>query len=193
MPFQDPPTSLLESAPPQPTLNVLIIEGKDTLRMPDGLIKQWSLDSRFGARFKVFLDELVQEFGKAPLLLHPWLSCCSIRGPCVLCIRGHPSSSQSVDSRLSPFSQDSGLKRSLGITEDPQTSVAAGLAPSPVKRTKLDLDMMPVKDLPGPVVMDVPMVSVKGKGVKLVLSIRPHDMIFLLNMGAGEAGPLRAI
>ena len=57
---------MLESAPPKPTLNVLIIEGEDSLKVPDSIIKQWYHDNRFGARFKAFLDTFALEFGKAP-------------------------------------------------------------------------------------------------------------------------------
>lgn len=56
-----------------------------------------------------------------------------------------------------------------------------------MKRLKLDLDVRPISELPGPVIMDVPLLSIKGKGVSLVLSIRPNDAIFMVNMGAGEA------
>ena len=35
--------------------------------------------------------------------------------------------------------------------------------------------------------MDIPMVSIKGKGVKVVLTIRPNDQVFMVNQGASEA------
>ena len=81
------------------------------------------------------------------------------------------------------------MKRSAAIAVDPN-GVSPGPDPNPAKRLKLDAskwDVRPIGELPGPVILDVPLVSVKGKGVKLVLSIRPNDEIFLVNMGAGEA------
>jgi hypothetical protein len=68
---EEPPTSLLESAPPKPTLNLLVIEDNQTLKVPETVIKQWYHDSRFGSRFKEWLDGFTKEFGQAPLLCPP--------------------------------------------------------------------------------------------------------------------------
>ena len=68
------------------------------------------------------------------------------------------------------------MKRSAAITVDPN-GVSPGPDPNPAKRLKLDAskwDVRPIGELPGPVILDIPLVSVKGKGVKLVLGIRPE-------------------
>jgi hypothetical protein len=88
-----------------------------------------------------------------------------------------------------PIQDSAGSKRSSASATDPTatTATTATATPSPAKRLKLDLDVRAIGDLPGPVIMDVPLLSIKGKGVKLVLSIRPNDLVFVVNMGAGEA------
>lgn len=69
---------------------------------------------------------------------------------------------------------------------------STGLEPSPAKRARLNPTVDPVltlvayKDLPQPVVMEVPLVSLKGKNVKVLLSIRPNDQIYLANTGNAE-------
>ena len=193
---------MLETAPPKPTLNLLVIGDNGTLQVPDSSIKQWYHDNRFGERFKTFIDGFNTEFGKAPLphpsrTLHPPRSVSPPRAAASSAIgpppraAAFPAFSYTFDGRWEssgPRGQDSaGSKRSLEIGGGQQNGVSPDPAPNPTKRLKLDLDVRAIGDLPGPVIMDVPLVSIKGKGVKLVLSIRPNNAIFLLNMGAGEA------
>ena len=55
---QEPPSTLLESAPPKPQLNLLVIDDQQMLQMPESLTKAWYHDQKFGARF-------AEEFSKA--------------------------------------------------------------------------------------------------------------------------------
>ena len=53
---------MLETAPPKPQLNMLVISEDDQLRLPDAVVKQWYHDGQFGHRFKSFVDRFSEEF-----------------------------------------------------------------------------------------------------------------------------------
>ena len=59
---EEPPTTLLETAPTKPKLNMLVISEDDQLKLPDAVVKQWYHDIQFGHRFKNFVDRFSEEF-----------------------------------------------------------------------------------------------------------------------------------
>ena len=83
------------------------------------------------------------------------------------------------------------LKRpTAAVGDSGSNSPAEGSGNS--KRSRLSsasLTTVASTELPNPTIMDVPLVSVKGKGVKVGLTIRPGDAMYLVNQGASEPYP----
>lgn len=67
-------------------------------------------------------------------------------------------------------------------------AIVPGTAPA-TKRARVQPASVLASDLAGPAIMDVPLVSVRGKGVNVIMTIRPNDHIYVVNDGSAEAMP----
>lgn len=55
----------VDTIPPKPKLNVLVINSENQLQMPAAIVKDWQLHPKFGTQFSVWLDNFVQTYSIA--------------------------------------------------------------------------------------------------------------------------------